>query len=216
MAPSADDARPKGAADSDPDDLELVRRSLDGDQHAFRLLVGRHERKVFNLAYRMLGRAEDARDATQEAFLACYRNLPKFRGDAAFGTWLHRIAVNACYDHLRRRVPAPMDLTTLPDAPIGPDPADRAADTVDVQRALSSLPVEYRAVLILHDVQGRPYEEVAFALEIPLGTVKSRLHRARAALGRALAGTEASEADAPEDPTREPSGSPASSNPPNP
>jgi RNA polymerase sigma-70 factor, ECF subfamily len=216
MAPSADDARPKGAADPDPDDQELVRRSLDGDQHAFRILVGRHERKVFNLAYRMLGRAEDARDATQDAFLACYRNLGRFRGDAAFGTWLHRIAVNACYDHLRRKVPAPMDLTTLPDTPIGPDPADRAADTVDVQRALASLPPDYRTVLILHDVQGRPYEEVAFALEVPLGTVKSRLHRARAALGRALAGAAEPDTDAPTEPFREPWGSQASSNPPNP
>lgn len=216
MAPSADDARPKGAADPDPDDQELVRRSLAGDQQAFRLLVGRHERKVFNLAYRMLGRAEDARDATQDAFLACYRNLGRFRGDAAFGTWLHRIAVNACYDHLRRKVPAPMDLATLPDEPMGPDPADRAADTVDVHRALASLPPDYRTVLILHDVQGLPYEEVALALEVPLGTVKSRLHRARAALGRALAGTAEPETDDSADAGREPSGSPASSNPPNP
>jgi RNA polymerase sigma-70 factor (ECF subfamily) len=216
MAPSTDDARPTGAADPEPDDRELVRRSLDGDQHAFRLLVGRHERKVFNLAYRMLGRAEDARDATQDAFLACYRNLGRFRGDAAFGTWLHRIAVNACYDHLRRKVPAPMDLATLPDAPIGPDPADRAADTVDVHRALASLPPDYRAVLILHDVQGRPYEEVASVLDVPLGTVKSRLHRARAALGRALAGTAESEAGPAGETGREPTGSPASSNPPNP
>jgi RNA polymerase sigma factor (sigma-70 family) len=84
-------------------DRALVRRFQAGDRRAFVELMERHERRVYNLAYRMLGRAEDARDATQDAFLSCYRNLERFRGDSAFGTWLYRIAANACYDALRKR-----------------------------------------------------------------------------------------------------------------
>ena len=84
-------------------DRELVERAVGGDRFAFGLLVRRHERRVYNLAYRMLGREEDARDATQDAFLVAMRKLSSFRGDAAFTTWMHRVTVNACYDILRRR-----------------------------------------------------------------------------------------------------------------
>src|SRR5439155_20882560 len=88
---------------SQPPDADLVARASGGDEGAFAQLVRRHERKVYNLAFRMLGREEDARDATQDAFLSCYRRLSSFRGDAMFSTWLHRIAMNASYDILRRR-----------------------------------------------------------------------------------------------------------------
>src|SRR5205823_3665460 len=132
-------------------------------------------------------RPEDARDAAQDAFLSCFRHLDRFRGDSAFGTWLHRITVNACYDALRRRPPEPVPLQGLEPAP-APDHADRATAAVDVQRALSKVPMEFRAVMIMHDVQGLPYEEVAEALGVPLGTVKSRLHRGRLVLARLLAG----------------------------
>src|SRR5438874_10571464 len=87
----------------DVSDRELVQRSVDGDRFAFAQLVRRHERRVYNLAYRMLGREEDARDATQDAFLTALRKLSTFRGDAAFSTWMHRVTVNACYDILRKR-----------------------------------------------------------------------------------------------------------------
>ena len=167
-------------------DADLITRFRAGDPQAFAELVSRHERRVYNLAYRMLGRAEDARDATQDAFVSCYRNLAKFRGDAAFGTWLHRIAVNACYDVLRKRPPDPVELTEA-TAGAGPgDVAERTAVALDVQRALLVVPAEFRAALILHDIQGLPYEDIALALGVPLGTVKSRLHRGRAALGEAL------------------------------
>jgi RNA polymerase sigma-70 factor (ECF subfamily) len=172
---------------TEPSDADLVARYRDGDREAFATLVARHERRVYNLAYRMLGRPEDARDAAQEAFISCFRHLDRFRGDSAFGTWLHRITVNACYDALRRRPPEPAPLQGEEPAPAG-DHADRAAATVDVQRALSRVPLEFRAVLVMHDVQGVPYEEVAQALDVPLGTVKSRLHRGRLALARLLAG----------------------------
>lgn len=169
-----------------PADPELVRRFREGDADAFAILVRRHERRVYNLAYRMIGRPEDARDAAQEAFLSCYRHLGAFRGDSSFATWLHRVTVNACYDILRKKTPALASAEEQLEPPPAPDHADAAADAVDVQRALLDVPAEFRAVLVMHDVQGLPYEEIAQALDIPLGTVKSRLHRARVALGRAL------------------------------
>lgn len=186
----------------DPSDLDLVRRFRDGDQSAFTLLVERHERRVYTLAYRMLGRAEDARDAAQDAFLSCFRHLASFRGDSSFSTWLHRITVNACYDMLRKKTPALALLDEQVEPPPAPDPAEAAATAVDVQRALMLVPPDYRVVLVMSDVQGLAYEDIAAALDVPLGTVKSRLHRARVALGRALA--------------PEPEGAPAPSNPPSP
>ncbi len=172
----------------DPSDRDLVHRARAGDHAAFAELISRHERRVHALTYRMLGRQEDARDAAQEAFLACYRNLDRFREDAAFSTWLHRIAVNACYDILRRRGREPVPHEVLPEPPPAGDPGDRMAAAVDVQRALLAVAPEFRAVLVLHDAQGIPVDEVAAALGIPVGTVKSRLHRGRVALGRILAG----------------------------
>lgn len=169
-----------------PPDTELVRRFCEGDEDAFATLVRRHERRVYNLAYRMIGRPEDARDATQEAFLSCYRHLGAFRGDSSFTTWIHRITVNACYDILRKKAPVLASAEEQVEPPPAPDHADAAADAVDVQRALLDVPAEFRSVLVMHDVQGLPYEEIAQALGVPLGTVKSRLHRARVALGRSL------------------------------
>jgi RNA polymerase sigma-70 factor (ECF subfamily) len=171
---------------SQPPDADLVARASGGDEQAFAQLVRRHERKVYNLAFRMLGREEDARDATQDAFLSCYRRLSSFRGDALFSTWLHRIAMNASYDILRRRRGVVLGQDDLPEPPPAPDHGDRAAAAVDVQRALLLVPLEYRAVLVLHDIQGHAYADVADILDVPLGTVKSRLHRGRIAMGRAL------------------------------
>ena len=167
-------------------DAELVARASGGDDRAFAELVRRHERRVYNLAYRMLGREEDARDATQDTFLSCYRRLSSFRGEAAFTTWLHRIAVNASYDILRRRRGTTLGQNELPEPPPEPDHGDRTALSVDVQRALLQVAVDYRAVLVLCDIQGRAYDDVAEILNIPLGTVKSRVHRGRVALGRIL------------------------------
>ena len=171
---------------SSPDE-ELIRRFLGGDRAAFAELVERHQRRVYNLAFRMLGRDEDAADATQEVFLTCYRKLGGFRGGSAFTTWLHRVAVNTCYDALRKRSrerPAGEEV----EPPPAPDLADASVTGLDVQRALLTVPQEFRAVLVLHDVQGVPYVEIAQTLGAPLGTVKSRLHRGRVALARALRG----------------------------
>src|SRR5947199_5508902 len=117
-------------------DRELVERAVGGDRFAFGLLVRRHERRVYNLAYRMLGREEDARDATQDAFLVAMRKLSSFRGDAAFTTWMHRVTVNACYDILRKRKREPaLEPVDVPDAgSIAHDHAESSAVSIDVQR----------------------------------------------------------------------------------
>jgi RNA polymerase sigma-70 factor (ECF subfamily) len=170
-------------------DEDLVRRCLGGDRSAFGVLFERHERRVYNLALRMTGCEEDARDATQDAFLTALRKLASFRGEAAFTTWLHRVTVNACYDLLRKRSRAPL-LDRLPEhqpePPPVPDHADQTGLLIDVQRALLEVPEGFRAVMILHDVQDLPYEQVAEIVGVPVGTVKSRLHRGRVALARAL------------------------------
>jgi RNA polymerase sigma-70 factor (ECF subfamily) len=172
----------------DPTDNELVLRFQSGEQQAFAILMERHQRRVYNLAYRMLGRPEDARDATQDAFLSCFRHLGAFRGDSAFSTWIHRIVVNACYDLIRKRAPSVSLEDQLIDPAPAPDHADQAAFAIDVQQALLRIPPEFRAALILHEVLDLPLEEIAEALDVPVGTIKSRLHRGRVALGRILAG----------------------------
>lgn len=172
---------------TDESDDELIRRHLGGDRAAFGVLVERHQRRVYNLSFRMLGRPEDAADATQDAFVTAMRKLEGFRGTSAFTTWLHRVAVNICYDALRKRA-REIPVEEHEETSTGEDMSDTSATAVDVQRALLSVPEEFRAVLILHDVQGVPYEAIADSLGAPLGTVKSRLHRGRVALARALRG----------------------------
>jgi len=173
-------------------DEDLVRRFLSGDRAAFAALVERHERRVYNLALRMTGQHEDARDATQDAFLTVLRKLSTFRGEAAFSTWLHRVAVNACYDLLRKRRRGPLlergsdDDHPAAEPPPVPDHADATDLSIDVQRALLEVPEDFRVVMILHDVRDLPQEEVAAILGVPVGTVKSRLHRGRIALAKAL------------------------------
>lgn len=177
-----------------PTDDELVEGYLGGRAAAFEELVRRHEGRVYAVCYRMLGREEDARDASQDAFLQALRKLSQFRGDAAFGTWLHRIAVNACYDQLRKKARQPMLLLAVDDdrgaepepGPPVPDHAEGVVGGIDVQRALLEVPVDFRVVLVLHDVRDLGYDEIAAILDVPIGTVKSRLHRGRIALGKAM------------------------------
>ena len=179
-----------GASETDEG---LVRRFKDGSAEAFEILVQRHGTRVYNLCLRILGDAEEAADASQDTFLAALRKLSSFRGDAAFTTWLHRVAVNACYDSLRRKRRRPMLQIVPEDGDERPEPSVPAPDhaegvvlSVDVARALAQVSEEFRVVLVLADVQDLPYEEIAAVLEIPVGTVKSRVFRGRAALGRAL------------------------------
>lgn len=178
----------------DPADDELVRHHLAGDPDAFGALVARHRDRVYRLCLRVIGDADDALDASQDTFLNALRNLERFRGDAAFTTWLHRVTVNACYDLLRKRQRQPMLhlVTDDEDGPVrepGPpvaDHADEVAGTHDAAAALTSVPEEFRVALVLADVHDLPYAEIASILEIPVGTVKSRVHRGRIALAKVM------------------------------
>jgi RNA polymerase sigma-70 factor, ECF subfamily len=182
-------------ADPERDDV-LVRRFLDGDTSAFTTLVQRHQTRVFNLCLRILGNPDDARDASQETFVTALRKLDQFRGDAAFTTWIHRVAVNACYDELRRQRRRPMLHVVPPEegvrdrafdpGPPAPDHADDVAGTLDAAAALAQVPEDFRVALVLADVQDLAYEEIARILDVPVGTVKSRVHRGRVALARAM------------------------------
>jgi RNA polymerase sigma-70 factor, ECF subfamily len=176
-----------------PTDDELVGRSLAGDADAFAQLVDRHRQRVYNVCLRLLGDPEDAADASQDTFLSVLTKLGQFRGEAAFTTWLHRIAVNACHDLARKRRRQPMlrlagdaDLPEQQTGPSVPDHADELAGTRDVVAALAAIPDEFRVVLVLTDLQDLTYEEVSKILGIPIGTVRSRLHRGRVALARAM------------------------------
>lgn len=173
-------------------DEDLVRRYVGGEAEAFTELVRRHQQRVYSLCLRMLGDADAAADVAQDTFLTVLRKLGSFRGEAAFTTWLHRVAVNACYDELRRKQRRPMlHVATegVTDREAGPpilDHADEVAGTSDVARALASIPEEFRAALVLADVHDMAYERIARVLDVPVGTVKSRVHRGRLALAEAL------------------------------
>lgn len=179
--------------DQEPDE-RLVRRHLEGDPHAFEELVVRHRTRIYNACLRVLGDPDDAQDAAQETFLSALRTLDRFRGDAALTTWLHRIAINACYDRLRKKRREPMlhlaldaDDTSRPDpGPPQPDHADEVAGTADVAAALARVQAEFRVAIVLADVQDLPYEQIARILGVAVGTVKSRVHRGRIALAREL------------------------------
>ena len=173
---------------SDPSDEALLAAHLRGDRDAFGLLVGRHERRVYGLCMRILGNREDAEDATQEAFIAALRRADSFRQAAAFSTWLYRIAVNAATDQGRRRSRArttPLDPDDGPAAATG-DPSEQVAAAVTVQDALVRVPEEFRVAVVLCDLYRIPYADAAQILEVPVGTVKSRVFRGRLALAGEL------------------------------
>ena len=163
----------------------IVQRALTGDAEAFGEIVRRWERRIFALAYGMLGREDDARDATQETFLAAFRNLRGFRGDAKVSSWLHRIAVNQCITRQRRaRVRSESALDDEVgefSMPLQYSPASMAEgrqETLAVRRAVNSLPVELRQVVIMKEFEELTFREIADALDLPLSTVKSRLYTA--------------------------------------
>jgi len=177
---------------SHPSDEELLAAHLRGDRDAFGQLVGRHERRVYGICLRMLGNREDAQDAAQEAFLSALRRASSFRQEAAFSTWLYRIAVNAATDQARRRgrtrtTPLEPEDAGVP-APAGghSDPGEDVATAVTVQAALTKVPEEFRAAVVLCDLLRLPYAEAASVLGVPVGTVKSRVYRGRLALADEL------------------------------
>lgn len=182
------------------EDADLVARCRQGETAAFGLLVERYQDRLFTVCYRMCGHREDAADLAQEAFLKAFSSLERFGARSQFYTWLYRIAVNLVIDR-RRRKPRPtrsLGPGTSEDADRGGDaePAARersaeavvaaAEDQASIERALQSIDDAHRAVVVLRDVDGLDYEQIGEILEIPVGTVKSRLSRARLALREKL------------------------------
>lgn len=171
---------------------DAVRRVLDGDADAFSPLVEAYQKNVYNLALRMTGNPEDALDMAQEAFIRAYNSLSSFRGDSKFSVWLYRIVSNVCLDFLRAR----KGRTAVPLSQTDPDGEDAALEIPDeralpeaeleraltrdaVRRGLQALPDDQREILLLREIQGLSYEEIAAALSLEGGTVKSRIFRAR-------------------------------------
>jgi RNA polymerase sigma-70 factor, ECF subfamily len=179
-------------------DEELVERAQAGDLESFNQLVSRWERPIYALAYRTLGREEDARDVVQEAFLRAYRGLKGFKGQAKFSSWLYRITLNLCRDWIRRERRAP-----IVHPPDGTDPIDLAEDQVApaesvedlvarremsdaVSKAMAELPEEQRAAILLKEYHGLTFQEIAEMLNCPLSTVKTRLYQGLSVLRRRL------------------------------
>ncbi len=169
----------------------LVARAQKGEMSAFEDLVTAYERRVFVLAYRSSNNEEDARDITQEVFLRVYRSLHRFRGDSSFSTWIYRVTMNICVDFARKNAAGPQTITILddeeqekpiPDTNITHQPEAAFENTVlreEIQLALAGLSQEHRSIVLMRDVAGLSYEEVGKAVGINVGTVKSRLARAR-------------------------------------
>jgi RNA polymerase sigma-70 factor (ECF subfamily) len=195
-APTADrTGRPSYMASTDE---ELVARSMGGDLDSFNQLVLRWERPIYALAYRVIGREEDARDVAQETFLRAFRALGGFKGQAKFSSWLYRITLNLCRDWIRRErrapiapVPEGVDLIELASEA---EPAETIEDLVSrrelgraVARAMALLPEEQRTAIVLKEYHGLTFQEIAELLDCPLSTVKTRLYQGLTVLRRQLA-----------------------------
>lgn len=187
------------------DDLTLVRRARSGDQRAFGLLVERYQKKVYAVALGMVKDAEEAMDVSQEAFVKVHRYLDRFKGDSSFYTWLYRITTNTCIDVLRRRGvnssdsveyddTVEMDLAEASLGLLGSQIDSSPSRSVlrrelgeKLEEALAQLPEKHRAILLLRELEGMSYEDLSRTLDIPKGTVMSRLFHARAKVQRLLA-----------------------------
>ena len=194
-----DELARRAASRSNLNDDELVGQVLAGDSRAFGEIVQRHEDRLYNTIYRLVSSAEDARDLLQDTFVKAYENLETFRGGSSLYTWLFRIAVNTSLSHRRRRKWVQMSVPAGNDD--DPNPGNAVADTATVdpadglvtaetetlvQEAINGLDDEHRTVVVLRDIQHCDYRQIAEILEVPPGTVKSRLHRARMMLREKL------------------------------
>ncbi len=182
------------------DETALIHEAQHGDLQAFNALVLHHQSRVYNLAYRVMGESDSAADMTQEAFISAYKNIRRFRG-GSFKAWLMRITTNACYDELRRRKRRPqasLDALYVVDEDPSPSLHSESENpekslqsgelAAAIQACISALPEHQRIAAVLCDVQGYSYEEISSLMGISLGTVKSRLSRARSKLRECLRG----------------------------
>jgi RNA polymerase sigma-70 factor (ECF subfamily) len=182
-----------GARVISADDNTLIDAARAGDRGALDALLRRHYDRIWTLCRRLAGNHADAEDATQEALIALARGLAGFDGRAAFTTWSYRVATNACLDELRRRARRPMPAPTDEIAVVDTSPLpDHVGDRLDIDAALVHLPDDFRIVVVLRDLCDLEYAEIASLLDLPPGTVRSRIARGRAQLARHLGNSEAS------------------------
>lgn len=201
------DAAPMPGPGGGPaDDTPLVERAADGEAAAFDELVLRHQDRIYAVCLRMLRDAESARDAAQEAFLKAWKALPRFEGRSRFSTWLHRIAMNVCLSMLRSNKAHPERRALSLDGGTSGSPGEETAAVAEpasggdspeadlersesraaVTEAIAGLEEDFRQAVVLRDIQGMAYDEIADILQIPVGTVRSRIHRGREQLRNAL------------------------------
>jgi RNA polymerase sigma-70 factor (ECF subfamily) len=195
---------PSDRTEADRGDRDLVARCRRGDLGAFEDLYKRHGSRLYSVAYRITGSAADAEDLVQDIFLLVYRRLDTYRGEAALGTWMHRLAVNACLDYVRSKQGRRQQATDFIDDLDDVEPVahaswrpDAVLDRLDLERAVAQLPPSYRRAFLLHDVEGLEHHEVGEMLGIAEGTSKSLLHKARMRLRLLLRGREANPAARP-------------------
>ena len=176
-------AAPKAASET-----QLVARAQRGDEEAFAALFEMHKRRVYSLCLRMTGNTAEAEDLAQEAFLQLFRKISTFRGESAFSTWLHRLAVNVVLMHLRKKGLQQVSLDEVDssqDEPVKRDYGDYdqrlmgSVDRISLTRAIAELPPGYRTVFVLHDVEGYEHNEIAEIMKCSVGNSKSQLHKAR-------------------------------------
>lgn len=185
---------------SEMGEKELLKKCRQGDRDAFNILVQTYQRQVINLAYGMLSDTEDATDAAQEVFIKVYRNIDRFEGKSSLSTWIYRITSNVCKDFLRKRTRTIQSISIYEssedddDRPMeikdsSPTPQEHMEITEtqrEVRKALDELPEEYKLVIVMYDLEGLSYDEISNVLQCPVGTIKSRLNRARKALKKNL------------------------------
>jgi RNA polymerase sigma-70 factor (ECF subfamily) len=202
-AEGAAQAAPSDAAEvaapqlsSNPVEAEILARAQGGDHHAFAQLYSLHKRRIYSLCLRMVGNVSEAEDLTQEAFLQLHRKIATFRGDSAFSTWLHRLAINVVLMQLRKKGLSVISLDEAMEPAVEERPGrsfgapdvtlSGAIDRMALQRAIEELPAGYRLIFVLHDIEGYEHNEIAAMLDCSIGNSKSQLHKARLKLRETL------------------------------
>jgi len=185
----------KTAAVKAASETQLIARAQQGDEGAFAALFEAHKRRVYSLCLRMTGNTAEAEDLTQEVFLQLFRKISTFRGESAFSTWLHRLAINVVLMHLRKKGLQQVSLDevdTSQDEPVKRDYGDEdrrlmgSIDRISLSRAIAELPPGYRTVFVLHDIEGYEHNEIAEIMNCSVGNSKSQLHKARMKLREGL------------------------------
>jgi RNA polymerase sigma-70 factor (ECF subfamily) len=195
-SPTADAIAAPAVLSSNPAEADVLTRAQAGDHQAFAQLYSLHKRRIYSLCLRMVGNIAEAEDLTQEAFLQLHRKIATFRGDSAFSTWLHRMAINVVLMQLRKKGLSVISLDEAMEPAVEERPGrsfgapdltlSGAIDRMALQRAIDDLPAGYRLIFVLHDIEGYEHNEIATMLDCSIGNSKSQLHKARLKLRDAL------------------------------